>query len=76
MQHNNLPQILFTVDETSQILKTNKNLIYSLIKKGHLKALKLGSYKVRMQDIVEFLDKNLDMDLTDLDNIKQLEREA
>ncbi len=64
---------LFTVKETAKILKTNTNYVYELIKKGYLRCLKLGSYKIRAKALNDFLDKYEGKDLTDLDNIKDLE---
>lgn len=64
---------LYTVRETAKLLKTNANYVYDLIKLGYLPALKLGSLKVRKVAIDEFLKKYEGKDLTDLNNIKELE---
>lgn len=64
---------LYTVKETAKILKVNTDSVYTLIKSGKLRALKLGSLKVRRTTILEFLDKYDGYDLSDLDNIKILE---
>lgn len=66
-------EILYTVKETSKILKTNTDYVYSLIKKGYLRCLKLGSYKIRKSTIDEFLAKYEGFDLSDLDNVKELD---
>ena len=71
-----MEDILYTVKETSKLLKTNPNYIYELIKKGFLPALKLGSFKIRRSAILEFLEKYEGQDLTDLNNIKVLEMEG
>lgn len=68
-----MEDILYTVKETSKILKTNSNYVYDLIRKGMLPALKLGNLKIRKSSILEFLERNEGKDLTDLDNIKDLE---
>lgn len=68
-----MEDILYTVAETAKLLKTNPNYIYELIKRGLLPALKLGSYKIRKSALIEFLITNEGKDLTDLDNIKELE---
>ena len=68
-----MEEVLYTVKETSKLLKTNPNYIYELIKKGFLPALKLGNLKIRRSAILEFLKKNEGLDLTDLTNIKKLE---
>lgn len=64
---------LYTVRETAKLLKTNANYVYDLIKLGYLPALKLGSLKVRKVAIDEFLKKYEGKDLTDLNNIRELE---
>lgn len=68
-----MEDILYTVKETSKILKTNTDYVYSLIKKGYLRCLKLGSYKIRKTTIDEFLAKYEGFDLSDLDNVKELD---
>lgn len=65
--------VLYTVKEASKLLKTNQGFVYELIKKGLLPALKLGSYKIRRVVLLEFLEKYEGKDLTDLDNIKDLQ---
>lgn len=65
-------KILYTVKETASILGVNVHLIYSLITKGLLPALKLGSLKVRKTAIEEFILKYEGMDLSNLDNIIEL----
>ena len=67
-----MEDILYTVSEAAKLLKTNPNYIYDLIKKGLLPALKLGSYKIRKTTLLEFLKTNEGKDLTDLNNIKEL----
>lgn len=67
--------ILYTVAETAELLKTNPAYVYELIKKGLLPVLKLGSYKVRKVSLEEFLRKYEGMDLTDPSNIKPLVKE-
>lgn len=64
---------LYTVKETAKILKVNPDSVYTLIKSGKLRALKLGSLKVRRTTILEFLDKYDGYDLSDLDDIKLLD---
>ena len=67
---------LLTVKDVAKIMKTNVNYVYSLIKKGYLPALKLGSYKIRKVSVEEFLEKYEGKDLTNLDVIKNLEVEG
>lgn len=63
---------LYTVDEISKILKVNRNKVYELIKTGHLTALKLGRYKITKFELIRFLKENNGKDLTDLNNVKDI----
>jgi len=63
---------LLSVTETSKRLDTSRNAIYELINNGYLKALKLGSLKVRNSEINRFLQEYEGKDLSDLNNIKSL----
>lgn len=63
---------LYTVEETAMILKVNKHTVYDLIKKGHLKAMKLGRIKVVKSELLRFIDEYNGKDLTDMDNVKEL----
>lgn len=65
-------ELLYTVRETSKLLKTNPGYVYELIKADLLPALKLGSYKIRGAALEEFLKKYEGKDLTDLRNIVDL----
>lgn len=67
-----MEDVLYTVKEVSQLIKTNVGYVYNLIKKGYLPALNLGSLKVRRASLLEFLKKYDGKDLSDLDNIKDL----
>ena len=67
-----MEDVLYTVKEVSQLIKTNVGYVYNLIKKGYLPALNLGSLKVRRASLLEFLEKYDVKDLSDLDNIKDL----
>lgn len=67
-----MEDVLYTVKEVSQLIKTNVGYVYNLIKKGYLPALNLGSLKVRRASLLEFLEKYDGKDLSDLDNIKGL----
>lgn len=67
-----MEDVLYTVKEVSQLIKTNVGYVYNLIKKGYLPALNLESLKVRRASLLEFLEKYDGKDLSDLDNIKDL----
>ncbi|QOR34416.1 helix-turn-helix domain-containing protein [Clostridium sp. 'deep sea'] len=68
-----MTKLLYTVKEVSEIIKCNTSSTYKLIKKGLLPALKLGQLKVRHVTLVNFLEKYEGKDLTDLDNIIELD---
>lgn len=63
---------LLPISEVAERLRTNKNYVYELINKGLLKALKLGSMKVRNSEINRFLKESEGKDFTDLNNIINL----
>lgn len=63
---------LYNVVDTGKVLGVNKNTVYELIRKGHLKALKLGSMKVPSYELEDFMKRNLGKDFTDLDNVQEL----
>lgn len=64
---------LYTVKEVAKLLRVNTDTVYSLIKTGKLRVLKLGNYKIRKTTLIEFLEKYDGYDLSDLNNIKELE---
>jgi len=68
-----LEDVLYTVKEVSLLIKTNVGYVYNLIRKGYLPALNLGSLKVRRTSLLNFLEKYDGKDLSDLNNIKDLE---
>lgn len=65
-------KILYNVKETASVLGVNVHIVYALITKGLLPALKLGSLKVRKTTIENFVAKYEGMDLSNLDNIVEL----
>lgn len=48
--------MLYTIAEVARRLKVNRNTVYRLIKEGRLKAVRLGSLKVRSKALEEFLN--------------------
>lgn len=68
-----MDDVLYTVQEVSKLIKTNITYVYELIRKGYLPALKLGSYKVRRTALIDFLEKYEGKDLTNLDEITDLQ---
>lgn len=69
---DNVLDLVYTVSETAEILKVNKNTIYDLIDSGVLKCIKLGNKKITAKSLTEFLDTYDGYDLSDLTDIKIL----
>lgn len=63
---------LLSISEVAKRLRTNKNYVYELVNKKLLKALKLGSLKVRNSEINRFLKESEGKDFTDLNNVAEL----
>lgn len=53
-------------------IKSDRNYVYELVKKGYLKAIKLKSLKIRNSELDRFMEEYDGKDLSDLDNIKDL----
>lgn len=64
--------LIYTVKQVATILHTSPNYIYSLIEKGYLPAVKLGSIKILKSSLENFLIVNEGNDLSNLDNVKKL----
>lgn len=52
-----MEDILFTVKETAELLKVNVDTVHKLRKMGLLPFMKLGSYKIRKQALLNFLEE-------------------
>ena len=65
--------LLYTVSEVAEILKVNKNFVYTLINAGHLKSIKLGCRKVTRKSLYEFLEKYDGLDFDEILACKPLE---
>ena len=70
-----MEEMLYTVKEVAKILKTNENYVYKLHKSGLLKFLKIGNLKCRKSTLEAFLEKYDGKDITDPNNIKDLQTE-
>ena len=75
MGKKKMEEMLYTVREVAEILKTNMNYVYSLKRVGKLKFMKIGSLKCRKSTLEAFLEKYDGMDLTDPENIRDLREE-
>ena len=68
-----MEDMLYTVAEVAEILKTNVSFVHKLRKSGVLTFLKLGCYKVRKKTLEDFLERYDGMDITDPENIRSLQ---
>ena len=55
--------MIYTVKEVAAILHSSPNYVYTLIKKGYLPAIKLGSVKILKKTLEQFLIENQGNDL-------------
>ena len=67
-----MPDVLYTVKEVAELLKTNIDYVHKLRKAGLLPFLKIGQYKVRKQALEHFLERYEGKDLTDPFDVKEL----
>ncbi|MDK8641305.1 helix-turn-helix domain-containing protein [Niallia taxi] len=67
-----MTEVIYTVKETAELLKCNKNYVYSLLRKGHLKCLKLGQLKIPAYEIDDFLRRNIGKDFSNQDHVTEL----
>lgn len=67
-----MTDMLYTVPEVAEILKSNTDYVYKLQRSGLLKFMKMGRWKCRKATLEEFLEKYDGMDLTDPFNIKEV----
>ena len=65
-------RLVYTVQEVAKILHSSPNYIYTLIEKGYLPALKLGSIKILKSTLEKFLVENEGKDFSYLTSIKPL----
>ena len=68
-----MEEMVYTVKEAAKVMKSHPTYVYELIKAGLIPVLKLGSYKIRKESLVDFLKKYEGKDLTDPYSIKKLE---
>lgn len=65
-----LSPIVYTVPELATLLHTTNTTVRSLIKCGHIKAMKLGEIKVSQQEVERFLNESVNVDYTDPTDLK------
>ena len=67
-----MEEMLYTVPEVAEILKTNVDMVYKLQKSGLLRFMKLGRLKCRKSTLEEFLEKYDGCDISDPFNVQEL----
>lgn len=65
-------EVLLTVTQAASLLQTQENAVYSLIKAGKVRALKLGNLKIRRQEIDRFLAEGEGYDFSDPQHVRPL----
>lgn len=64
-------QMLYTVPEVAEILKTNVDYVYKLQKAGLIRFMKIGRLKCRKSSLEEFLQKYDGCDVSDPFNVSE-----
>ena len=67
-----MEKILYTVKEVSEIMHTSPSYVYKLIESGLLPVLKLGSYKIRHEALMKFLNDYEGYDLRNPRNVEKI----
>ena len=49
--------MLYTVREVANLLKVNRNFVYDEIKNGKLRAIRVGSIKIRHDDLEAYINQ-------------------
>lgn len=65
-----LSPIVYTVPELATLLHTTNTTVRSLIKCGHIRAMKLGEIKESQQEVERFLNESANVDYTDPTDLK------
>lgn len=65
-------QMLYTVKEVAELLKTNIDYVHKLRKSGLLPFLKIGQYKVRRETLCDFLKNFEGKDITNPFDVKEI----
>lgn len=70
-----MDEYLLSVADVAKRLgvSSNRNFVYELIKKGLLKSIKFKSLKISNSEVNRFIRWAENKDLSDLENIKELE---
>lgn len=65
-----MEDMVYTVQEVAEILKTNVDYVYKLQRAGLLRFMKMGRLKCRKSTLEEFLAKYDGMDISDPFNVQ------
>jgi len=68
-----MEDMLYTVPEVAAILKTNIDYVYKLQRSGLIKFMKIGRLKCRKSTLEAFLEKYDGFDISNPEEIKELE---
>jgi len=68
-----MEEMLYTVPEVAQILKTNVDQVYKLQRAGLLRFMKIGRLKCRKSTLEQFLEKYDGCDISDPFNVQKIE---
>ncbi len=67
-----MAEMLYTMAEAAKVLKINRAAMDRLRKAGLIRCLKLGSWKVRGEELERFLRDSEGKDITDPFNVKDI----
>lgn len=63
---------LLMVKEVAKILRVSRSDVYTLIKNGHLGALKLGSLKVPESEVERFINENIGKKFIEFNEVEEM----
>lgn len=67
-----MEDVLFTVPEVAEILRTNVDYVYKLRRSGLLRFIKIGRLKCRKSTLEAFLEKYEGLDVSDPFDVKEV----
>ena len=67
-----MAELLYTVQEVAEILKTNISYVYRLQQAGLLRFMKIGRLKCRKSTLEEFIAKYDGYDISDPYNVQEM----
>ena len=67
-----MEDMLLTVNEVAEVLKTNVDYVYKLQRTGLLKFIKIGRLKCRRSTLEDFLERFDGMDISNPEEVREL----